>query len=169
MKKIFFILTLLYSYSSWSLSCEKIQKLGEYLNMSADQFMDAYKKHKLAGHKDELRELVGDVNKARKVAYNFPALKDFGFPPVGKNWEPFVVKMEKSSLYGKRSGWKFTKPNGDVAVVRLDYDPVKGGHYNIEVMKRSSGKESFKISFEFDCNGKQCTPEQIQKLAQKLN
>ncbi len=169
MKKLFSLLILSSSFSSWALSCKSIQQIGEYLDMTGDQFKSAYRAHKASGKTDELRKFVGDVNVARKISYDFPPLKDLGFPPVGKSgWEPFIVKMEKSSLYGKQSGWKYKTPKGDTAIIRMDYDPVKGGHYNIEVMERATGKESFKVSFEFDCNGKVCSPEQVVKLAEKL-
>ena len=168
--KIFILLSILISAQAFALTCEKAEKMGEYLTMNGAKFMDAYKKHKLAGHTDELRVAVGDVNQARKMAYKFPALEDMGFPPVGKNWEPFIVKMEKSSLKDMRSGWRYKKPNGDIATVRMDYDPVKGAHYNIDVMKKNpTGKESYKLSIEFDCNGKPCTGDQVKKLAQSMN
>ncbi|GEM_PF-1608525 len=168
--KILLLISLFFPSLSFALSCERAEKMGEYLSMNGTKFMEAYKKHKLTGNADELRVAVGDVNQARKMAYNFPALKDLGFPPIGKNWEPFVVKMEKSSLKDMRSGWKYKNAEGEIAIVRLDYDPVKGAHYNIDVMKKTpKGKESFKLSIEFDCNGKPCTGNQVKELAKKMN
>lgn len=168
--KILLMVMLLLPSIVFSLSCEKAEKMAEYLSMNGHQFMDAVKKNKIAGHTDELRVAVDDVNQARKMAYKFPPLEDMGFPPVGKNWEPFIVTMDKSSLKGLRSGYKYKNANGDIAVIRLDYDPVKGGHYNIDVMKRTSkGKESYKLSIEFDCNGKKCTSDEIKKMAKNFN
>lgn len=168
--KYILITLFIFPYISFGLSCDRAEKVADYLSMDGKKFMEAYRNHKAAGNKDELRVAIGDVSQARKMAYTFPPLKDLGFPPIGKNWEPFVVSMEKSSLYGMKSGRKFTNVNGDIATIRVDYDPVKGGHYNIEVMKRThKGKESFKLSIEFDCAGKPCTPDQIKSIAKKIN
>lgn len=170
MKKLL-ILILLTPVLSYSMSCDRAEKMGEYMSMNGNKFMDAYKKHKLAGNTDELRVVVDDVNQARKMAYRFPALEDMGFSSVGgKGWEPFMVTMDKSSLKGMRSGWQMKNANGDIARVRLDFDPNKGGHYNIEVFKKGpKGKEPYKLSIEFNCNGKPCTGDQIKKMAQGFN
>ncbi|MBA2403727.1 MAG: hypothetical protein H0V66_03065 [Bdellovibrionales bacterium] len=163
---IFLILTPLQSFA---MDCAKAEKMGDFLNMNGKSFMEASKTHKLT-HKTELSVNVGDVNQARKMAYKFPALEDLGFPPVNKNWDPFIVKMDKSSLKGMRSGWQYKNANGDIAIIRLDYDPIKGGHYNIDVMKKTpKGKESYKLAIEFDCNGRPCTSEQVVKLAKGMN
>ncbi len=167
---------------SYALSCKQAEELGEYMSMNGRGFIEKYKAHKIkieelkkkdpkAKIKDsELTLALDDVNQARRTAYNLPALKDLGFPPVGKNWEPFVVKMESSSLKELRSGWQFKTANGDVARVRLDYDPVKGGHYNVEVFKKgASGKEPAKLAITFNCNGKPCTGDQIKKMAKGFN
>jgi len=168
--KYLITLLCLFPVYSFALSCEKAEKMGEFLNMNGQKFMEASKKHKQAGNLGELSVSVGDVNQARKMAYKFPALQDLGFPPVTKSWEPFIVKMEKSSLKGMRSGWKHTNANGDIAIIRLDFDPIKGGHYNIDVTKKTpTGKQSYKLAIEFDCNGKPCTSEQVVKLAQGMN
>lgn len=166
----YILIMLLIPHLAFALSCDRVEKISEYVSMNGKKFMDAYKKHKLAGNADELRVAVGDVNQARKLAYNFPALKDMGFPAIGKSWEPFVVKMERSSLKGLRSGWKHINEAGDIAIVRLDYDPIKGAHYNIDITKKTmKGKEPYKLSIEFDCNGLPCTGDQVKKLAQNFN
>lgn len=58
-----------------------------------------------------------------------------------------MVTMDKSSLKGMRSGWQMKNANGDIARVRLDFDPNKGGHYNIEVFKKGP-KEKSPINFQ---------------------
>ncbi len=164
------ILFALFPITSFALNCEKAEKMGEFLNMNGKSFMEASKNHKLSGHAGELSLSAQDVNQARKMAYKFPALEDLGFPPINKTWEPFIVTMDKSSLKGMRSGWKYKNANGDIAIIRLDYDPIKGGHYNIEVMKKNpKGKESYKLAIEFDCNGKPCSSDQVVKLAKGMN
>jgi hypothetical protein len=169
MKHLLILLVLLPT-QSFALNCEKAEKMGEFLNMNGKSFMEASKNHKLAGNAGELSVSVGDVNQARKMAYKFPALEDLGFPPIDKNWQPFIVKIDKSSLKGMRSGWQYKNANGDIAVIRLDYDPIKGGHYNIDVMKKTpKGKESYKLAIEFDCNGKPCSADQVVKLAKGMN
>ncbi len=168
MKNLVIFLTLV-PFQSFAMDCAKAEKMGDLLNMNGKSFMEASKNHKLT-HKTELSVNVGDANQARKMAYKFPALEDLGFPPVNKNWDPFIVKMDKSSLKGMRSGWQYKNANGDIAIIRLDYDPVKGGHYNIDVMKKTpKGKESYKLAIEFDCNGRPCTSEQVVKLAKGMN
>jgi hypothetical protein len=167
----YFLMTFVFiPLSSFALDCNKAEKMGEFLHMNGEAFMNASKKHKQAGNLTELSVSVGDVNQARKMAYKFPALQDLGFPPINKNWDPFIVKMDKSSLKGMRSGWQYKNANGDIAVIRLDYDPVKGGHYNIDVMKKTpKGKESYKLAIEFDCGGKPCTSAEVVKLAKGMN
>ena len=113
--KYFFMFLIFVPMTSFALDCNKAEKMGEFLHMNGEAFMDASKKHKLAGHADELRVSAGDVNQARKMAYKFPALQDLGFPPVTKSWDTFIVKMDKSSLKGMRSGWKYKNANGDIA------------------------------------------------------
>jgi hypothetical protein len=181
MKKIIFLFLFVPSLS-FALSCEKAEKLGEYMSMNGKGFIEKYKAHKIKIQEEkkkfpnkkikdsELTLELDDVNQARKAAYNLPALQDLGFPPVGKNWEPFVVKMESSSLKDLRSGWQYRNANGDVARVRLDFDPEKGGHYNIEVFKKgSNGKEPAKLAVTFNCNGKPCTGDQVKKMAKGFN
>lgn len=169
--KMMILLCSLIPSLGFALSCERAERMGEFMSMNGEKFMEAYKKHKSAGNKDELRVVVDDVNQARKMAYLFPALKDMGFPSVGgKGWEPFKVTMDKSSLKGMQSGWQMKNANGDIARVRLDFDPNKGGHYNIEVFKKGpQGKEPYKLSIEFNCNGKPCTGDQIKKMAKNFN
>lgn len=78
MKKLL-ILILLTPVLSYSMSCDRAEKMGEYMSMNGNKFMDAYKKHKLAGNTDELRVVVDDVNQARKMAHKFPASKTWDF------------------------------------------------------------------------------------------
>lgn len=169
MKKSILLLLLLSNYAQ-ALTCKQAEDMAEYLRMDAAAFKKKYRDHKLAGHKDEPSIKLDDVNQARKVAYKLPALEDFGFTPVNsKDWKPLTVRMESSSLYGMKSGRTMTNAKGEIATIRIDYDPEKGAHYNISVMTKSGkGKESFKAAIKFDCNGRPCTKEEVVKLAKSL-
>jgi hypothetical protein len=164
--KIAFVLFIIHS-SLWALNCKNIKEVGEYLNMNSKDFKKNYQKHH-ALHKSEPVLKVGDFNQALSVAYKLQILKDFGLDSLRRT--PFIVKMQKSSLFGKRSGWIYTNEIGDLLTVRFDYDPVKGAHLNIiHTDKNSTSKETSKLAIEFDCNGRPCTEREVLKMAEQFN
>jgi hypothetical protein len=116
----------------------------------------------------ELRLQVGDINQARSYTMNFPAIRDLGFPPLNANtWRPHVKRsVGGSQAGGMRDGWMINH-NGQYGIVRLDYDPHKGMHYNIE-LEDARGK-THKLSVEFNCGNRPCTEADYLRTMHTLN
>lgn len=109
-----------------------------------------------------------DINQARNFAINFPAIRDLGFPEFNpRTWTPHIkIAVGNSRAAGLRDGWKINH-NGKYAVIRLDYDPQKGMHYNIE-LEESPGV-THKLTVEFDCNNRPCTENNYLRAVRSLN
>jgi len=110
-----------------------------------------------------------DINQAKTVAYRFPAFEELGFgKPGGQGWKPYSGRLEKSALYGKKIGWEVKNDNG-YARLRLDWDPEKGAHYNIEITEKKFGKsETHKLAVSFKCGERPCTQDQVVKMAERM-
>ena len=76
------------------------------------------------------------------------------------------LAVGKSPAQGLRDGWKVNH-NGRYAVVRLDYDPQKGMHYNIEI--QDDKKRTHKLAVGFNCNNQPCTEADYLRTMQALN
>jgi hypothetical protein len=118
----------------------------------------------------ESRELtldVGDIGQAKTLAMRFPAFEDLGYGlPGGKGWQLRPVTMESSVLKGKNVVWQTGDGKNGHAIARLDWDPVKGGHYNIEMMDKD--KVTHQLAIKFLCNGSPCTKEEVLKIAERM-
>lgn len=146
-------------------SCENFDKLADYLN--TQKFIKVSRDHKSLKREPQL-DLI-DITQAKSVAYRFPAFKDLGFgSPGGDGWKPYVGRHPKSVLNGKKIGWDIKNENG-YARVRVDWDPEKGGHYNIEITQKKNGvNETHKLALTFKCGDKKCTEKQVQKMVEHL-
>lgn len=165
MRTLIFIVAALYTLPAIALSCKQYENVAEYLNTK--KFIAASREHRAL--KREPRLDLGDVNQARSVAYRFPAFEELGFGrPGSSGWTPYTGRLSKSSLNGKKIGWNVKNEKGS-ARVRLDWDPEKGGHYNIEITQSVNGKkETHKLAVGFLCGNAKCTEAQILKMAEKL-
>jgi hypothetical protein len=120
--------------------------------------------------KKEAHIELSDINQAKTIAYRFPAFEEMGFGKAGgEGWKPYSGRLEKSALYGKKIGWEVKNDKG-YARLRLDWDPQKGGHYNIEITEKTQfGKsETHKLAVGFQCANKPCTQEQVLKMAERM-
>ncbi len=111
---------------------------------------------------------IGDIQQARNYAFNFPAIRDLGFPPPTANtWTPHVKRaLGGSRAAGMRDGWKISH-NGRYAVIRLDFDPQKGMHYNIEL--EDAQRRTHKLAVEFECGNRPCNERDYLRAMQTLN
>lgn len=111
---------------------------------------------------------LGDMNQARNYALRFPAIRELGFPEVSQStWTPHIKRaVGGSPAGGMRDGWKINH-NGRYAVIRLDYDPTKGMHYNIEL--EDARGLTHKLAVEFNCNNRPCTQADYLRAMQTLN
>lgn len=146
-------------------SCREFEKVANYLN--TQKFIKASRDHRALKVEPHLN--VEDLNQARALAYRFPAFKDLGFGnPGGEGWKVYQGRMEKSVLHGKKVGWEIKNQNGH-ARLRLDWDPQKGAHYNIEITEKKAGKsETHKLAVNFLCQGQKCSEEEVKRMAEKL-
>jgi hypothetical protein len=146
-------------------SCKEFEKVADYLN--TQKFIKASRDHRVL--KVEAQLNVDDLNQARTLAYRFPAFKDLGFGiPGGEGWKVYEGRMERSVLNGKKVGWEIKNENGH-ARIRLDWDPQKGAHYNLEITEKKAGKsETHKLAINFLCQGQKCSEDQIKKMAENL-
>lgn len=153
--------------TGWALgrSCREFEKVADYLN--TQKFIKASRDHRSLKVEPHLN--VEDLNQARTLAYRFPAFKDLGFGnPGGEGWKVYQGRMERSVLNGKKVGWEIKNENGH-ARIRLDWDPQKGAHYNIEITEKNAGKsETHKLAVNFLCQGRKCTEEDVKRMAEKL-
>jgi hypothetical protein len=145
--------------------------------LDSKSFIEVSKDHL---HRNRERRLLGlppeaepslslaDINQARSFTMNFPAIRDLGFPPISAaEWSPHLKRaVGGSKAGGLRDGWKINH-HGRYAVVRLDFDPVKGMHYNIELQDQM--KRTHKLSVQFNCNNRPCTESDYLKTMRDLN
>lgn len=145
--------------------CLDYDKLADYLNtkkfVKVSRDMRALKREPTID--------LHDINQAKTVAYRFPAFEELGFgKPGGEGWKPYSGRLEKSALYGKKIGWEVKNDNG-YARLRLDWDPQKGAHYNIEITEKKGGRsETHKLAVSFKCGTNPCTQDQVVKMAERM-
>jgi hypothetical protein len=149
--------------------CEYFEKTAQF--MDHKKVSELYRANKLKGLSEPIAK-VKTLEEARNFVYKNPMIKELGFGDVsaGNGWEKFTVNMERSILYGKRTGWEKKLPNNDYMKIRLDYDPVKGAHYNVDMrIAGANGKrETIKYAVAFDCAGKPCTEKDVLKMAELI-
>lgn len=145
--------------------CLDYDKLADYLNTK--KFVKVSRE--MRDLKKEALIDLHDINQAKTVAYRFPAFEELGFgKPGGEGWKPYSGRLEKSALYGKKIGWEVKNDKG-YARLRLDWDPQKGAHYNIEITEKKMGKsETHKLAVSFQCDNKPCTQAQVVKMAERM-
>lgn len=159
------IIAFIFSSTVEAKHCREMQKVGEFLN--TNKFINASREARKDKHEAHLD--LEDVNQAKMLAYRFPAFEDLGFGrPGGPDWHFYESRHPHSVLNGKKVGWEVKNGNGH-ARVRLDWDPEKGGHYNIEITEKKANRhETHKLAISFLCGGKKCTEHQIEKMAEKM-
>ena len=147
--------------------CPDFEKAAELLDTK--KFVNVSKNSASAGTK-EISLQFADINQAKEYAMNFPALRDWGFNRnTGPNMEAYVGRLEKSALHGKQTGFKMKNPAGDEAIIRLDWDPQKGAHYNISITRHTpQGKQSYRMALQFNCGELQCSETQVVKMAERI-
>lgn len=164
------IITLLFSTMSIASDpCEYFEKTAHF--MEYKKVNELYKANKARGLSEPVAK-VNTIEEARNFVYKNPMTKELGFGDIsgGNGWEKFTVNMERSTLYGKRTGWEKKLANNDYMKIRLDYDPAKGAHYNVDMrITGANGKrETVKYAVAFDCAGKPCTEKEVLKMAELI-
>lgn len=165
MRAVIIIFTILLALPAWSRSCRQFDNVAEYLN--TQKFIRASRDHRALRREPQLN--LGDINQAKTLSYRFPAFKDLGFGvPGGQGWSPYIGRHPRSVLNGKRIGWETRNQNGH-ARVRLDWDPEKGAHYNIEILDKTNGRnETHKLAVSFLCGERKCTEQQVLRMADRM-
>jgi hypothetical protein len=110
---------------------------------------------------------VANFEEARNLSYFFPVLEEFGFGfPNAQTWTRTVCRLSKSRVLNRNVGWEITRADGTFARVRLDYDPVRGAHYNIEMTVRNGAgrTENHNVAVLFKCAGQMCTEDQFAQM-----
>lgn len=156
------ILTTLLAVSAFAKHCREFQMVAEYLD--SKKFLRA---SRAAGK--ELHIALEDVNQAKMLAYRFPVFRELGFgAPGGDQWHHYESRHPHSSLHGMKVGWEVKNQHGH-ARIRIDWDPEKGGHYNIEISDRKNGSlEHHKLAISFLCGDQKCSEQQVRKMAEKM-
>ena len=159
------LIIFLISFSAWSMPCRQYANVAEYLN--TQKFIKASRDHRSLRREPQLN--LGDINQAKALSYRFPAFQDLGFGrPGGQGWSAYIGRHPRSVLNGKRIGWEIRNQNGH-ARVRLDWDPDKGAHYNIEITDKKGGRnETHKLAVSFLCGEKKCTEGQVLRMAERM-
>ena len=111
---------------------------------------------------------------AMYFAQNHPLFHkyNFGTPSSGPHtgWKPFKSRMNKSKFNGKYVGFEKKLDDGTYARYRLDWDPDKKAHYNVEmtVIDDMGKTKNVKFATKFDCNGTPCSEDQINKFVDRM-
>lgn len=102
-------------------------------------------------------------SKSLDVARNdaLRALEHF-IGPVPATRKVELGRLEKSALHGKEIGISYSNKAGDWGIIRLDYDPLKGPHYNVTVTMRGGVTKKFAYCFPGN-------EELIKALAKRRN
>lgn len=168
---IFFFLTISFAQAT----CRSFQRAEElldtrkFLESSGDRMIrnEQLRRRGLPTEPEEMLPL-GDINQARNYVQNFPAFRDLGFPPLSaETWRPHIKRnVGGTAAAGLRDGWRISM-NGRAAVVRLDFDPRKGMHYNVEV--EDALHRTHKLAVSFPCNGRPCTQADYERIMRSLN
>lgn len=160
-------LIILFNFSAaWS-RCGDFSEAAQYLN--TQRFVQASRQSRSSGA-GELTVNLRDVSQAKSLAFRFPAFENLGFGLPGRLWRPYNSRLERSSLFGKRVGWEINNDNGH-ARIRLDWDPQKGAHYNIEITQRSVAggrSETHKMAVGFQCQNRPCTERQVLRMVERM-
>jgi hypothetical protein len=160
-------LMLLITGEVWAKRCLDYENAARYMNTRS--FLRESREHRrLHGREPDLP--LGDINQARAYSMRFPAFDELGFGQPGTTgWKRYACRMPKSVLNGKNCGFEISNERGH-ARVRLDYDPVKGAHYNIEITPRVNGasEQSAKLAVLFPCNGRKCSELEIGAMADRM-
>jgi len=143
--------------------CRGLERAAEFL--STNRFLQR--------SRTERRELdipLADINQARSFAFRFPAFRDLGFGlPNAQSWRRYRGRLESSDLHGRNVGWEISNAQGH-ARVRLDWDEVKGGHYNIEIQRLHNGRnETHRLAVQFQCNNSPCSRQDVTRLAESMD
>lgn len=159
------LILFLLSFQVWGKNCQQYDNVADYLN--TQKFIKVSRDHRSLKREPHLN--LGDINQAKTLAYRFPAFNDLGFGlPGSSGWTSYIGRHPKSVLNGKRIGWEVRNSNGH-ARVRLDWDPEKGAHYNIEITdKRHGTNETHKLAVSFLCGNTKCTEQQVLRMAQRM-
>lgn len=166
MRALILIIAFIFTSTAWALPCREFENVAEYL--STKKFIAATREHRHLKREPEIK--VSDVNQAKSIAFRFPAFEELGFGKVaGEGWKPYMGRLEKSSLNGKQVGWEISNDKGH-ARLRLDWDPDKGAHYNIEITRRKVGEasETHKLAIKFDCGPTPCSERQLSQMVMRM-
>lgn len=113
------------------------------------------------------------IEHARAYSLNHPSFLEHGFSVIGKGngWEEYICTMNSSTFKDYQVGWQKKLTDGSYARYRLDWDPTKFGHINIEyTVPNGMGKmKTTKLSVGFLCNDVPCSEEEVLNLVKKLN
>lgn len=156
------ILALFFSTVAEARLCRGLEQAAEFLNTNSF----------LARSRREAREMdvsLADINQARSFAFRFPAFRDLGFGlPNAQDWRRYRGRLENSQLHGRDIGWEISNDSGH-ARVRLDWDPQRGGHYNIEISRMHNGRrENHRLAVNFQCNNHPCSSQEVTRMAENM-
>jgi hypothetical protein len=155
------------STNSWSKKCIDYENVANFMN-TRNLVRESREHRRKYGREPEVQ--VGDLNQARVLAMRLPAFDDLGFGQPGTSgWKPYLARHPQNPLNGKNAGFEIRNEKGH-ARVRLDWDPQKGAHYNIEITpkKMGSSEETVKLAIRFPCHGRECTREEFASMGEKL-
>lgn len=132
--------------------------------------------HPQRASRGEMTLQVDDANTARDLAYQLEIFRDIrvgtpGRPAArGQGWENFIGDLEASALNGRLVGLERKLPDGTSARIRLDWDPQRGGHYNIDIRApNGNGKmEDLNLAIGFRCGGRPCSEQEVFRLQDEL-
>ncbi|OFZ18016.1 MAG: hypothetical protein A2X94_04510 [Bdellovibrionales bacterium GWB1_55_8] len=163
-------------------SCSKWQQLAKQIEPKAffEQARKKSEEAKIAGKSGQripgevVFDQLDNFDQARNLAFNFPPGDRLGvsFRDYGKLTR-YKATMGSSVLNGRYVGWRQDFSDGSSAIVRLDWAPDRGAHFNIEYLKVRSRanpahRDNFKAAIMFKCQGRPCTEKEVLQLSKQF-
>lgn len=110
-----------------------------------------------------------DPLETRQFVYNLPVYERLGLGNPPNGWQRMDGELPKSAFLQRPVGYKRII-NGREAHIRVDWDPTKGAHYNIEIPGLdANGREiTYKLAVGFRCGGRACTEAETFDMANSL-
>lgn len=164
---------LIISFVLFFMASESFARCGDFTKaaelLTPDRFVQRSRESRALGV-GELSVNLQDVNQAKSLAFKFPAFQQMGFGLPGREWQPYNSRMQRSAMFGRRVGWETRSADGGHARVRLDWDPQKGAHYNIEISKTVNGRsETHKLAVGFQCQNRPCSERDVVQMLERMD
>jgi PHD/YefM family antitoxin component YafN of YafNO toxin-antitoxin module len=105
----------------------------------------------------------------RRFVYDLPVYQNLGLGTPPNGWQRIEGSLENTAFFRRPTGYR-RMINGREARIRVDWDPTKGAHYNIELpgVDANGRAVTHKLAVGFRCGGRPCTEAEVFDMANEL-